>query len=41
MKQIKLGDMYYKMLSELAKKKRQNINNYINDLIVQNYQQLK
>ena len=37
MKQLKLGDMYYKMLSELAKKSKRDVNNYINDLIVKEY----
>ena len=37
MKQIKLGDIYFKMASEMSKKFKKNINNYLNDLIVEDY----
>jgi len=37
MKTLKITPMYYQLLSELAKKNRKNIENYLGDLIESAY----
>ncbi len=40
-KNIKISAIYYHMLSEMAKKNHQDINNCLNDLIAEKYTKKK
>ena len=39
MKQIRIAPIYYQMLIEMSRKKRQDVNAFLNDLITDKYNQ--
>ena len=41
MNNVKISDIYFHMLKEMAKKNHQDINNYLNDLIAEKYTKKK